>query len=127
MYPTKKLFGAARNVEGGGSLTIIGTLVVETGMSLDDVVANEIAGTATMELRLSHDAAASRLFPAVDIRNSGTRKDDQLLAAEESRAIAEIRQGLSTGDASTGLRTVLEGMTSSASNVEFLVAMPKKF
>jgi len=127
VYPTKKLFGAARNVEGGGSLTIIGTLVVETGMSLDDVVANEIAGTATMELRLSHDAAASRLFPAVDIRNSGTRKDDQLLAAEESRAIAEIRQGLSTGDASTGLRTVLEGMTSSASNVEFLVAMPKKF
>ena len=70
VYPTKKLFGAARNVEGGGSLTIIGTLATDTGMNLDDVVASEIAGTATMELRLSQDAAASRLFPAVDMRVS---------------------------------------------------------
>ena len=127
VYPTKKLFGAARNVEGGGSLTIIGTLAMDTGMSLDDVVASEIAGTATMELRLSQAAAASRLFPAVDIRNSGTRKDDQLLSADEARAIAEIRQGVGAEDTLGGLQKVLEGMKSSASNVEFLVAMAKKF
>ncbi len=127
VYPTKKLFGAARNVEGGGSLTIIGTLALETGMSMDDVVASEIAGTATMELRLSQDAAASRLFPAVDIRHSGTRKDDQLLSADEVRAIADIRQGVGAMDSLAGLHSVLEGMKSSASNVEFLVAMPKKF
>lgn len=127
VYPIKKLFGAARNVEAGGSLTIIGTLALETGMSMDDVVASEIAGTATMELRLSQDAAASRLFPAVDIRHSGTRKDDQLLSADEVRAIADIRQGVGAMDSLAGLTSVLEGMKSSASNVEFLVAMPKKF
>ena len=127
VYPTKKLFGAARNVEGGGSLTIIGTLAMNTGMSLDDVVASEIAGTATLEVRLSGDAAASRLFPALDIRHSATRRDDQLLSVDEVRAIADIRQGLAAGDSLKGLQSVLEGMKSSASNVEFLVAMPKKF
>jgi len=125
VYPTKKLFGAARNVEGGGSLTIVGTLATNTGIALDDVVASEIAGTATMELRLSEDGAASRLFPAVDIRHSGTRKDDQLLSADELRAISEIRQGIGAMDALAGSKSVLEGMKSSASNVEFLVAMPK--
>ena len=127
VYPTKKLFGAARNVEGGGSLTIIGTLSLDTGMSLDDVVANELSGTATMELRLSQDAAASRLFPAVDLRHSATRKDDQLLSADEARASADIRQGVGAMDSLAGLQSVLEGMKSTASNVEFLVAMPKKF
>jgi transcription termination factor Rho len=127
VYPTKKLFGAARNIEAGGSLTVIGTLVTNTGLSLDDVVAHEIAGTATMELRLSHEAAASRLFPALDIRNSGTKKDELLLAADEARAIAEIRQGVAGLNAEDGLKKILEGMKSSASNVEFLVAMPKKF
>lgn len=127
VYPTKKLFGAARNVEGGGSLTIIGTLATGTGLSMDDVVASEIAGTATMELRLSQDAAASRLFPAVDIRHSGTRKDDQLLSSDEVRAIADIRQGVGSMEPLAGVQSVLEGMKSSASNVEFLVAMPKKF
>jgi transcription termination factor Rho len=117
---------AARNVEGGGSLTIVGTLATNTGIALDDVVASEIAGTATMELRLSQDAAASRLFPAVDIRHSGTRKDDQLLSADELRAISEIRQGIGAMDSVASSKSVLEGMKSSASNVEFLVAMPKK-
>lgn len=127
VYPTKKLFGAARNVEGGGSLTIIGTLAMNTGMSLDDVVASEIAGTATLEVRLSGDAAASRLFPALDMRHSATRRDDQLLSVDEVRAIADIRQELAAGDSLKGLQSLLEGMKSSASNVEFLVAMPKKF
>ena len=100
---------------------------MNTGMSLDDVVASEIAGTATLEVRLSGDAAASRLFPALDIRHSATRRDDQLLSVDEVRAIADIRQGLAAGDSLKGLQSVLEGMKSSASNVEFLVAMPKKF
>ena len=104
----------------------MGTLATNTGIALDDVVASEIAGTATMELRLSQDAAASRLFPAVDIRHSGTRKDDQLLSADELRAISEIRQGIGAMDSVASSKSVLEGMKSSASNVEFLVAMPKK-
>jgi transcription termination factor Rho len=125
VFPMKKLFGAARNVEGGGSLTIVGTLVTETGMGLDDVVAREIAGTATMELRLSHEAASSRVFPAIDIANSGTKKDDQLLVTDEVRAVAEVRHGVARDGNSAGLHKVLEGMKASASNVEFLVAMPK--
>ncbi len=125
VFPMKKLFGAARNVEGGGSLTIVGTLVTETGMGLDDVVAREIAGTATMELRLSHEAASSRVFPAIDIANSGTKKDDQLLVTDEVSAVAEVRHGVARDGNSAGLHKVLEGMKASASNVEFLVAMPK--
>ena len=108
-------------------MTIIGTLATGTGMNLDEVVASEIAGTATMEVRLSQDAAASRLFPALDIRRSGTRKDDQLLSADEVSAIADVRQGVGALDSLAGLTSVVEGMKSTSSNVEFLVAMPKKF
>jgi len=127
VYPTKKLFGAARNVENGGSLTIIGTLVTNTGLGVDDLVASEIAGTATMELQLSHDSAAKRLFPAVDIAYSATRKDDQLRAKDETAAVADIRRALQAQDPSSGLQVVLEAMKASSSNVEFLVTMRKQW
>lgn len=126
LYPTKKLFGSARNVENGGSLTIIGTLVTDTGMQVDDLVASEVAGSATMELHVSHAAAAARMFPAIDIAHSATRKDEQLLGKDEASALAGIRKALGSVDATAGLGAVLEGMSSSASNVEFLVAMQKK-
>lgn len=126
VYPTKKLFGAARNVENGGSLTIIGTLVTHTGLAVDDLVASEIAGTATMELHVSHDSAAQRQFPAVDIAHSATRKDDQLLSKDEAVAIADIRRSLQAQEPATALGTVLQGMKSTSSNVEFLVAMRKQ-
>lgn len=126
LYPTKKLFGAARNVENGGSLTIIGTLVTDTGIQGDDVVASEVAGSATLELHVSHEAAAARMFPALDISHSATRKDDQLLAKDEAVVVADIRKALGATSATAGLGVVLEGMKASASNVEFLVAMQKK-
>jgi transcription termination factor Rho len=126
LYPTKKLFGAARNVENGGSLTIIGTLVTGTGIQGDDVVASEVAGSATLELHVSHEAAAARMFPALDISHSATRKDDQLLAKDEATVVADIRKALGATSATAGLGAVLEGMKASASNVEFLVAMQKK-
>lgn len=126
LYPTKKLFGAARNVENGGSLTIIGTLVTDTGIQGDDVVASEVAGSATLELHVSHEAAAARMFPALDIAHSATRKDDQLLAKDEASVVAEIRKALGSAPATAGLGVVLDGMKASSSNVEFLVAMQKK-
>lgn len=126
VYPTKKLFGAARNVENGGSLTIIGTLVTNTGLAVDDLVASEIAGTATMELHVSHDSAAQRLFPAVDIAHSATRKDDQLLVKDEAAAIADIRRSLQAKDSVQALEALLQGMKSTSTNAEFLVAMRKQ-
>jgi transcription termination factor Rho len=126
VYPTKKLFGAARNVENGGSLTIIGTLVTDTGLHVDDLVASEVAGAATMELHLNHHAAAARMYPAVDIARSGTRRDDQLVSHSEATVVADLRRGLAEAQPEVALRSVLDGMKTSASNVEFLVAMPKK-
>jgi len=126
LYPTKKLFGAARNVENGGSLTIIATLVTDTGLPIDDVVASEVAGSATMELHVSHDVAAKRLFPAVDIHNSQTRKEDVLLAKDEAPVVADIRRALGAASPDAAMAVVLENLKSSSSNVEFLVAMSKK-
>jgi len=126
VYPTKKLFGAARNVENGGSLTILGTLVTHTGLSVDDLVASEIAGTATMELHVSHHSAAQRLFPALDISHSATRKDDQLLVKDEAAAVADIRRALQAHEPTAALQIVVEGMKATASNVEFLLSMRKQ-
>ena len=126
LYPTKKLFGAARNVENGGSLTIIATLVTDTGLPIDDVVASEVAGSATMEIHVSHDVAAKRLFPAIDIAHSQTRKEELLLAKDEASVVAEIRRALSATSPDAAMATVVEHLKSSSSNVEFLVSMQKK-
>ena len=125
VHPTKKLFGAARNVEGGGSLTILGTLVTATGLAVDDVVASEISGTATWELHLDGACANSRMFPAIDIQASQTRRDDLLLAASEATAIAGIRKAVAGSEPTAALQIALDGMKKSSSNVEFLVAMGK--
>lgn len=126
LYPTKKLFGAARNVENGGSLTIIATLVTDTGLAIDDVVASEVAGSATMEVHVSHDVAAKRLFPAIDIAHSQTRKEDLLLAHDEAHVVADLRRALGATTPDVAMATVLDHMKSTASNVEFLVAVLKK-
>jgi transcription termination factor Rho len=113
VHPTKKLFGAARNVEGGGSLTILGTLVTATGLAVDDVVASEISGTATWELHLDGACANSRMFPAIDIQ------------ASQTTAIAGIRKAVAGSEPTAALQIALDGMKKSSSNVEFLVAMGK--
>ena len=126
VHPTKKLFGAARNVDGGGSLTILGTLVTGTGLAVDDVVASEISSTATWELHLDAGCASSRMFPAVDTAATRTKRDDLLLASDEAAAIAGIRKSMGSLDTSAALTVALEAMKKSSSNVEFLVAMGKQ-
>lgn len=126
VYPTKKLFGAARKVENGGSLTIIGTLVTGTGVAVDEVVASEISGAATMELHLSQHAAAQRIFPAIDVAHSATSKDDLLLVKDEWAAVADIRRHLQAHQADAATKMVVDQLASTSSNVEFLVSMRKQ-
>jgi transcription termination factor Rho len=125
VHPTKKLFGAARNVEGGGSLTMLATLVTQTGLAMDDVVASEISGAATMELTLDGVAAQARVLPAFDIARSGTRKEEAILGKDEVSAIATIRHKLSAHSSLEGLTSVLSTVKSSASNAEALMALQK--
>jgi transcription termination factor Rho len=125
VYPTKKLFGAARNVEGGGSLTMVATVVTDTGIAMDDVVASEVSGAATMELALSAEAAGARVFPAFDIARSGTRKEELILGSDQAVAVASLRQKLVGSPAVEGLQNLASKLAGTSSNVEALVALPK--
>ena len=125
VYPTKKLFGAARNVEGGGSLTMVATVVTDTGIAMDDVVASEVSGAATMELALSAEAAGARMFPAFDIARSGTRKEELILGSDQAVAVASLRQKLVGSPAVEGLQNLASKLAGTSSNVEALVALPK--
>lgn len=104
----RKIFGAARNIEDGGSLTIIATILVETGSRMDDVIFQEFKGTGNMELVLSRKCAEQRVFPAVNINQSGTRKEDLLLDAASLKKSIEIRRFLATLDEVTAMSKLLE-------------------
>ena len=122
LYPPKRFFGAARNVENGGSLTILATAMVETGSRTDEVILEEFAGTGNMELRLSREIADKRIFPALDIQQSSTLHEDQLLSADELEATWAIRRALG-GDAQVSLEAVLERISQTNSNEEFLASV----
>lgn len=122
LYPPKRFFGAARNVENGGSLTILATAMVETGSRTDEVILEEFAGTGNMELRLSREIANKRIFPALDIQQSSTLHEDQLLSADELEATWAIRRALG-GDAQVSLEAVLERISQTNSNEEFLASV----
>ncbi len=94
LYRPKRFFGSARNVEEGGSLTIVATALVYTGSRMDDVIYEEFKGTGNMELHLSRDLAERRIFPAIDIRRSSTRKEDMLLTKEQYEAVYKLRRGM---------------------------------
>jgi transcription termination factor Rho len=125
LYPPKRLFGAARNVEDGGSLTILATALVETGSKIDDAIFEEFTGTGNMELRLSRHLADKRIFPAVDISASGTHREEMLLGADEVRVTGQLRRALASLDTQQALELVLGTLKDTASNVEFLVAVQK--
>ncbi|UYN83942.1 MAG: transcription termination factor Rho [Microcella sp.] len=125
LYPPKRFFGAARNIEDGGSLTILATALVETGSKMDDVIFEEFKGTGNMELRLSRQLADKRIFPAVDISASGTRREEMLLGADEVRVTWQLRRALASLDTQQALELVLGKLKETASNVEFLVAVQK--
>jgi len=125
LYPPKRFFGAARNIENGGSLTILATALVETGSRMDEVIFEEFKGTGNMELKLNRSLADKRLFPAVDIEASSTRKEEILLSSEELNIIWKLRRVLHALDAQQALELVLEKLKKTKSNAEFLLQIQK--
>jgi transcription termination factor Rho len=125
LYPPKKFFGAARNIENGGSLTILATALVETGSRMDEVIFEEFKGTGNMELRLRRDLAEKRLFPAVDVDASSTRKEDILLGPDELRIVWQLRRVLHALDSQQALELLMEQMRKTKSNAEFLLQVQK--
>ena len=120
LYPPRKFLGAARNVENGGSLTLLCTALVETGSRMDDVFFEEFKGTGNMELRLRRELAEKRIFPAIDVGPSSTRRDDLLMTAEEHDVTAKLRRVLADLDPQQAIELLLDRTRDTASNAEFL-------
>ncbi len=125
LYPPKRFFGAARNIENGGSLTILATALIETGSRMDEVIFEEFKGTGNMELRLRRELADKRLFPAVDVDASSTRKEEILLAPEELKVIWQLRRVLHALEPQQALELLMEQMRKTRSNAEFLLQVQK--
>jgi transcription termination factor Rho len=125
LYPPKKFFGAARNVEEGGSLTILATALVETGSRMDEVIFEEFKGTGNMELRLDRRLAEQRIYPAVDVEASSTRHEELLFLGTQLQQVWKLRRVLSTMSAEAGLELLLDRMKSFKSNQEFLAEIGK--
>lgn len=124
LYKPKKFFGAARNIENGGSLTIIATALVETGSRMDDVIFEEFKGTGNMELKLDRILQERRIFPAIDIVKSGTRRDDMLISKDEERASWQLRQTISR-DGNDAYQKALQLMRTTKCNKEFIELINK--
>ena len=125
LYPAKKFFGAARNIENGGSLTVIASAVTETGSALDSAILNEFDDNANLELRLSRTIADQRIFPAVDVRASGTRREDLLLGGDEVALTGKLRRGLAARGERAALEYVLGKLGDTPTNVEFLMQVQR--
>ncbi|WP_329099011.1 transcription termination factor Rho [Streptomyces sp. NBC_01439] len=125
LYPPKRFFGAARNIEDGGSLTILATALVDTGSRMDEVIFEEFKGTGNMELKLDRKLADKRIFPAVDVDPSGTRKEEILLNAEELAIVWKLRRVLHALDSQQAIELLLDKMKQTKSNAEFLMQIAK--
>ena len=125
LYPPKRFFGAARNIENGGSLTILATALVDTGSKMDEVIFEEFKGTGNMELRLSRHLAERRIFPAIDLNPSGTRREEILMANEELKIVWKLRRVISALDQQQGIELLIDRLKKSKSNVEFLMQVQK--
>lgn len=125
LYPPKKFFGAARNIEDGGSLTILASALVETGSKMDEVIFEEFKGTGNMELRLSRSLADKRIFPAVDVNASGTRREEILMGGDELKIVWKLRRVLSGLDQHQAIELLLGKIKATKSNVEFLLQVQK--
>jgi len=127
LYPSKKFFGAARKIENGGSLTIIGTALVDTGSKMDDLIFEEFKGTGNMELRLERNLAERRIFPAFDILKSGTRKEELLLDQTTLTKVISIRRMFDAmGDNNNATEMIIEQMNKTKNNEDFLAKIGKK-
>jgi transcription termination factor Rho len=125
LYPPKRFFGAARNIEDGGSLTILATALVETGSRMDEVIFEEFKGTGNMELKLDRKLADKRIFPAVDVDASGTRKEEILLAPEELQIVWKLRRVLHALDVQQALELLLDKLKQTKNNYDFLLQVQK--
>ena len=125
LYPPKKFFGAARNIEGGGSLTILATALVETGSRMDEVIFEEFKGTGNMELKLDRRLADKRVFPAVDVDSSGTRKEELLMTSEELKIVWKLRRVLHALDQQQAIELLLTKLRDTKTNTEFLMQIQK--
>jgi transcription termination factor Rho len=125
LYPPKRFFGAARNIENGGSLTILATALVETGSRMDEVIFEEFKGTGNMELKLDRRLADKRIFPAVDVDASGTRKEEILMARDELQVVWKLRRVLSALEDQQAIELLLNKLKETKSNVEFLMQVQK--
>ena len=122
----KKFFGAARNIENGGSLTILATALIETGSRMDDVIFEEFKGTGNMEVHLDRHLSEKRIFPAIDIYKSGTRKEELLLSKKEKDAVWSIRRALSKDSNSDVTEKILSMLIKTKTNEEFINSITKQ-
>ena len=122
----KRFFGAARNIEEGGSLTIIATALVDTGSRMDEVIFEEFKGTGNMELHLDRRLADKRLFPAIDINRSGTRKEELILDPEELKRVWVLRRGLNEMSPAEAVELLSGRLSKTQTNAEFLMSMNMK-
>jgi transcription termination factor Rho len=125
LYPPKRFFGAARNIEEGGSLTIIASCLVETGSRMDEVIFEEFKGTGNMEVRLDRTLAEKRLFPAINVEGSGTRKEELLMSEEELGLAWRLRRVLHALDPGQAIELLIDKMKSTKSNEAFLKEIAK--
>jgi transcription termination factor Rho len=125
LYPPKRFFGAARNIEDGGSLTILATALIETGSKMDEVIFEEFKGTGNMELRLRREYADKRIFPAIDVDASGTRREELLMSKDELAIVWKLRRVLSALDGQQALELLLDKLKQTKSNIEFLIQVNK--
>ncbi|AIY17060.1 transcription termination factor Rho [Pimelobacter simplex] len=125
LFPPKRFFGAARNIENGGSLTVLATAVVDSGSRVDEVIFEELRGTENLELRLRSDLADKREFPAIDVVASGTRREELLLGKEELEIVWKLRRELADGDRVEAHATLLQRLRNSKSNYEFLLRVQR--
>ena len=125
LYPPKRFFGAARNIEGGGSLTIVATCLVDTGSRMDDVIYEEFKGTGNMELHLDRKLAERRIYPSIDIQRSGTRREDLLLDEHALRQVYTMRRMVSMLGGTEGTELVLGRLAKTPTNAEFLLTLTK--
>jgi len=125
LYFPKRFFGAARNIEEGGSLTIIGTALVDTGSRMDEVIYEEFKGTGNMELHLSRKLSEQRIFPAIDITKSGTRREELLLGEDELSRVWLLRRRIVNVDESGAVNLIIDKLKQSATNRDFLLTIKK--
>ncbi len=123
LHKPKKFFGAARNIEFGGSLTILATALVETGSRMDDVIFEEFKGTGNMEVHLDRKLSERRIFPAIDINKSGTRREDLLLTPKEKDTVFALRKAMNSMPVADVTEQVIQQMTKTKNNDEFIDKM----